>query len=200
MRFSRLLVRNLSDASRHTEKGKAMQNNRSITTDEARLLRRIRMWLAVFIGGLVISGLTAFPLVWEINLLARLLGIDPTADPAQYDGLRHWIALVRLGITDADAKYPFLAYGTDWLAFGHLIIALFFLGPWRDPVRNVWCIRAGMAACVLVLPLALVCGPLRGIPFFWQLIDCSFGVLGSIPLLLVLRDIRRLENNAGSTP
>ena len=32
--------------------------------------------------------------------------------------------------------------------------------------------------------LARICGPIRGIPFFWRLIDCTFGVLGSIPLLL----------------
>lgn len=164
-------------------------------TNEAILLtRRIRGWLAFFIVGLVVSGLTAFPLVWEINLLARLLGIDPTADPSQYEGLRHWIAYVRQGVTESDTRFPFLAYGTDWLAFGHLVIALFFLGPYHDPIRNVWCIRAGMAACLLIVPVALICGPLRGIPFFWQLIDCSFGVLGIVPLLIVLRDIRLLEN------
>jgi hypothetical protein len=30
-------------------------------------LRRIRFWLAVFMAGLVLSGVTAFPLVTEIN-------------------------------------------------------------------------------------------------------------------------------------
>jgi len=49
-----------------------------------------------------------------------------------------------------------------------------------------------MIACALIVPLALICGPLRGIPFVWQLIDCSFGVFGIIPLWLARRDIRRI--------
>ena len=46
-----------------------------------------------------------------------------------------------------------------------------------------------MIACLAVIPLALICGPLRGIPWFWQPIDCSFGVLGIIPLWFVRRMI-----------
>ena len=42
---------------------------------EQRILRRLRVILAGFIIGLVLSGLTAFPLEWELNLLARWLGI-----------------------------------------------------------------------------------------------------------------------------
>jgi hypothetical protein len=38
-----------------------------------------------------------------------------------------------------------------------------------------------------------VCGAVRGIPFYWRLIDISFGVIGVIPLLLLRRDIRELE-------
>ena len=49
-----------------------------------------------------------------------------------------------------------------------------------------------MIACGLVVPLALICGPLRGIPFFWRLIDCSFGILGIIPLWIARNDIRRI--------
>ena len=45
----------------------------------------------------------------------------------------------------------------------------------------------------LVVPWALVFGPLRGIPFFWRLIDCSFGVFGIVPLWLCRRDIDMLE-------
>ena len=33
-------------------------------------------------------------------------------------------------------------------------------------------------------PWALVFGSLRGIPFFWRLVDCSFGVFGFLPLWL----------------
>jgi hypothetical protein len=47
-----------------------------------------------------------------------------------------------------------------------------------------------------VLPLALIAGPIRGIPFYWRLIDCSFGVIGVLPLLICLHYIRRIEQTA----
>ena len=62
----------------------------------------------------------------------------------------------------------------DWLAFGHIVIAVAFLGAWRDPVGNRWLFDFGLIACVLVIPWALVFGALRGIPWWWRLIDCSF--------------------------
>jgi hypothetical protein len=79
--------------------------------------------------------------------------------------------------------HPFLAYGTDWLAFAHLVIAVAFIGPFIDPVRNKWIITFGLISCAGVIPLALIAGPIRGIPFPWRLIDCSFGIFGCIPLL-----------------
>lgn len=87
-----------------------------------------------------------------------------------------------------------MAYGTDWLAFGHIVIGLAFLGVLRDPIRNRWIVEWGMIACALVIPLAMICGPIRGIPFYWRLIDCSFGVFGIIPLALARSYILRLEN------
>jgi len=56
-----------------------------------------------------------------------------------------------------------------------------------------------MIACLLVLPFALVAGPLRGIPVFWTPVDMSFGVVGILPLLLAYQHIRGLES-AGSGP
>lgn len=154
-----------------------------------RLRRRVRVLLLIFIVGLVLSGLTAFPLEWELRLLHGFMQ-HPSVHlrPA----LEAWIAFVNTGLHASLRPYPFLAYGTDWLAFAHLVIAVAFIGPWKDPVRNVWVIEFGMIACVLVIPLALIMGPLRGIPFFWQLIDCSFGVIGIIPLWLIRRAILRL--------
>jgi hypothetical protein len=151
------------------------------------LLRRIRVLLAVFIVGLVLSGATAIPLEWEVGVLARLLGLPPDANPQDNCGLAHWIAAVQGGLHETFARYPFIAYGTDWLAFGHFIMAILFLGALRDPVRNLWVLTFGMIACVLVIPVALVFGPVRGIPFYWQLIDCSFGVFGIIPVWLSRR-------------
>jgi hypothetical protein len=56
-------------------------------------------------------------------------------------------------------------------------------------VRNVWVVQFGMIACVAVVPLALIAGPIRGLPWWWLLIDISFGVFGVIPLLIAYRYI-----------
>lgn len=157
---------------------------------DAQRLRRIRAWLAVFIVGMVLSGVTAFPLQLELDLLARLVG-PPSG--GTLDGLQRWIAFVQAGLHETYAKYPFVAYGTDWLAFAHLILAVLFVGPYRDPVRNRWVIDFGLFACAAVVPLALIAGPIRGIPLGWRLIDCSFGVLGAVPLAIVRRHVRQLE-------
>ena len=94
------------------------------------------------------------------------------------------------GLEASGRDYPFLAYGTDWLAFAHLVIAIAFLGPIKDPVKNIWVVEFGMIACVLVIPLAIVCGQIRGIPWWWRLIDCTFGVFGLVPLALARQMIR----------
>ncbi len=155
-------------------------------------LRRYRLVLGGFIVALVLSGVTAFPLLHELELLARILGIPADAAPATLRGLVFWIATVREGLRAMHSAYPWLAYGTDWLAFGHITIALFFLGPWREPVANAWVLKIGLIACAGVIPLALICGPIRGIPFYWRLIDCSFGVFGALPLLYCLRLSRQI--------
>ena len=162
--------------------------------NKQQLQRRIRVFLVAFIFGLVFSGVTAFPLEWELTLLARWLGAPHDALPQNYSGLLFWIVTVRNGLRQTNAEFPFMAYGTDWLAFGHLVIATAFIGPLRDPVRNKWIVDWGLIACAGVLPLALICGPLRGIPFYWRMIDCSFGVAGAIPLLLVRKWIVELES------
>ena len=156
-------------------------------------LRRIRIWLAVFIAGLVVSGVTAFPLQIELRWLASLLRsrrVEPIASATQ---LLPWVERVNDALADTNARYPFLAYGTDWLAFAHLVIAVAFIGPYVDPVRNKWLIAFGMIACAGVIPLALIAGYVRGIPLGWRLIDCSFGIFGVVPLLICLHSIRALE-------
>ena len=130
----------------------------------------------------------------ELTLLCRWLGID---DPSTYEtlsGLRRWIAFVFVGLQKTYATFPFIGYGTDWLAFGHLIIALFFVGPFRDPVRSAWVLRVGLVACAGVIPLALICGAIRDIPLAWRFLDCSFGVLGAVPLLYCLRLTRKIAS------
>jgi hypothetical protein len=45
----------------------------------------------------------------------------------------------------------------------------------------------------MIIPQAFIAGYARGIPFYWQLIDCSFGVIGLIPLTIVCHKIEELE-------
>ncbi|GHT31959.1 hypothetical protein FACS189434_02690 [Bacteroidia bacterium] len=160
---------------------------------EKQLLRKIRLLVLFFIVALVASGVTAFPLVTELDILTSLLGIDGSLPPTAYSGLKYWIATVNEGLVHTNQQYPFILYGTDWLAFAHIVIAVAFIGLYREPVRNKWLIYFGMIACAGILPLALICGAVRGIPFYWQLIDCSFGIFGLIPLYLLHIYVRKLE-------
>jgi len=162
-------------------------------TIEDQLLRRTRLILSLFMIGLIVSGLTAFPLMAEVSALARLL---PDAGSANPSAFTTWILKVQAALAHVHRDYPFLPYGTDWLAFAHLVIAVAFIGPWRDPVRNIWVIDFGLIACAAVVPLALIAGQFRGIPWWWRLIDCSFGVFGAIPLFVVRRMIMRMERVA----
>jgi hypothetical protein len=159
--------------------------------EKSALLRRVRLWLWIFIVGLVLSGVTAFPLVHETKWLVR--GAVALGIPGQLPQVFTWLVRVRDAVNLMAADYPFLAYGTDWLAFAHLVIAVVFVGPLRDPVRNRWVFTFGLISCAGVVPLALIAGSLRGIPISWQMIDCSFGILGCLPLLLCMRCVSILE-------
>ena len=160
---------------------------------ERKLLGRIRVLLAIVIVALVISGVTAFALETELKWLTNVLGVEEGADAAEYTGMKWWLITVRDALIQTNAQYPFMAYGTDWLAFAHLVIAVIFLGPLYDPQRNVWIVVASLIACAGVILLALIAGQIRGIPLYWRLIDCSFGILCAIPLALAWYWIRQLE-------
>jgi hypothetical protein len=167
--------------------------------DETATLRRIRLLLAVFIVGLILSGVTAFPLGIEARALDRILHGPAWPLARHLPFLTSWIDRVSGGLTVTYARYPFIAYGTDWLAFGHLTIAVAFWGPYREPVRNIWVLKFGLTACAGVVPLALICAPLRHIPLWWIAVDSSFGILGAIPLYAAYRLTRRLEDGGRTT-
>jgi hypothetical protein len=143
--------------------------------------------------GLVVSGITAIPLEREVDLLAKALGVNGSASSANNSPVTLWLTHVQNALHSTSADFPFLFYGTDWLAFGHFMIALAFVGALRDPVRNRWLYTFGMIACVLVIPYALVFGAIRGIPLWWRFIDSAFGVVGFIPLGFCNRWARNLE-------
>ncbi|MEN9639855.1 MAG: hypothetical protein RLZZ262_1724 [Bacteroidota bacterium] len=150
------------------------------------LLKKIRRLLVFFIVCLVLSGVTAFPIETELRFANEHFTFLPNV-------IREWLATVYAAVKTTNENYPYLSYGCDWLAFAHIVIAIAFIGPYRDPVKNIWVIEFGMIACVLILPLAFIAGPIRSIPLYWQLIDCSFGIIGIIPLMWCRNLIKRLE-------
>ena len=100
---------------------------------KAILEKRIRYWIIFFMIALSISGLTAIPLVWEVTLLHDLLG-PGTAFANIWPAMSQWVLAVYTGITATARDYPFMLYGTDWLAFAHVVIAIAFIGPL--PIRS----------------------------------------------------------------
>lgn len=150
------------------------------------LKKQIRSLILLFIICLILSGITAFPIETELAIVLKFEHSFPFF-------LQKWLRLVNQGVMETNKNYPFISYGSDWLAFAHIVIAIAFLGPLKDPVKNIWIIQFGMIACILIIPLALVAGNVRGIPVFWQMIDCSFGLIGIIPLYICNNKIRVLE-------
>jgi hypothetical protein len=149
------------------------------------LLLKIRLMIAFFMIALVLSGVTAFPVETELKWLLQ----HPALIPAF---AQNWLQDVYAAMSATNKAYPMLAYGFDWLAFAHLVIALLFIGPFKNPVKNKWVIEWGMLACLAILPLAFIAGPIRQIPLFHILIDCSFGIIGIVPLYICYSWIKQL--------
>jgi hypothetical protein len=133
-------------------------------------LKKIRIALLFFIVALFLSGATAIPIDSELQFLLN-------HTPAN-TYLQDWLSKVLSAYTLTKQQYSFLLYGYDWLAFAHFVLAILFIGPYKNPVRNIWVIEFGLIACLLVIPFAFIAGHFRGIPVGWRLIDYSFGVFG----------------------
>ena len=151
-------------------------------------LKSVRILLQIFIISLFVSGLTAIPVHFELAILERWF------PPASWIG--YWVNKVHLAYNEVNEQHPFLLYGYDWLAFAHFILAILFVGAYRDPIRNIWVIQFGLIACLLVIPFAFTAGYFRGIPIGWRLIDCSFGILGFLVLQRVLIKIRQYSDSS----
>jgi hypothetical protein len=150
---------------------------------------RVKLCIWIIIIGLFISGITAFPIETELAFFVK-------HQPDSSSVLIGWLNKVYMAIKDMNTRYPFISYGTDWLAFAHVMLAILFIGPLVDPVRNIWVVQFGIIAAILIFPLAFIAGSIRGIPFFWQCIDCSFGVITLAILLPCYKWIKRLEASA----
>ena len=151
-----------------------------------KLITKIRLLILFFMIALIVSGVTAMPAETGLHWLMQYKDMMPAK-------MGNWLQTCYDALVDTNAKYPFLSYGYDWLAFAHFVIALSFIGPLKDPVKNSWIIDWQIMCCVAVFPLALIAGPIRQIPIFHILIDCSFGLLGIIPLVICRRWIKKLE-------
>lgn len=150
-------------------------------------IKIIRRWTVFFIVVLFLSGLTAMPAETELGFLVTFISAD--------NAFGFWLNKVYGALVETNAKAPFLAYGYDWLAFAHFMLAILFIGVYRDPVRNKWIVEFGMIACYMVFPLALIAGHFRQIPIGWRLIDCSFGLFGLVPLIICYRKIEAIEKD-----
>ncbi len=160
---------------------KQLQNNR--------LNKRIKLCIWVMIVGLFLSGITAFPIETQ---LAWFVKHQPELNPT----LSLWLNKVYTGVKNTNNQYPFISYGTDWLAFAHVMLAVLFIGPLINPVRNIWVVQFGIIAALAIFPLAFIAGSIRSIPLFWQCIDCSFGVVTLAILLPCYKWIKQLEATA----
>lgn len=150
------------------------------------LRKSIRTLILFFISALILSGATAFCIETGLSWLV------PSGNGSK-GLLTDWLLIAYNAMKDVNRRYPFMAYGYDWLAFSHLVIAVAFIGPLQDPVKNVWIIQFGMIACCMIFPLAFIAGHFRQVPVFWQFIDCSFGLAGLIPLTVCHTQIQLLE-------
>ena len=150
------------------------------------LLKQIRILMWFFVISLVLSGLTAIPAETELELLQRFFSRD--------NMIGNWLNKVLQGVILTENNYPYLFYGYNWLAFAHFAFAILFAGAMKDPVRNKWIIDFGIICCILIIPYGMLMGNYRGIPAGWRLIDCCFGILGSILLLICRRKLRQIES------
>lgn len=148
-------------------------------------IKTTRNWLGFFIVALFVSGATAMPVEKELTYIVAHFPFEGT--------IKGFLEQVLIGIRHTAQDYPFMFYGYDWLAFAHFVLAILFIGPLIDPVRNKWVIQFGIIACILIIPFAMIMGGVRGMPFWWRFVDCSFGVIGLIPLIICLRNIKKLE-------
>lgn len=158
-----------------------------MNNDAAVLLHNIRWRLGLFMLGLVGVGLSVFPVVTLVAQLQEMSQHYP-AD----NRLVIWINQVYQALQYNQQHYPFLLYSFDWLGFAHLLIALVFVGAWRDPVKNIWVIEFGVLACLLTFPAILIFGLKTAIPVFWWGIDALFGLIGIYLLWQAKRDTQRL--------
>lgn len=152
-------------------------------------MSKIRTYTVLLMIGLIIAGGTAFFIPWGVDLIVSHSHLPKWINQTA------WLDYVHNGVNEIDNSFDFIWYGTDWIAFAHLLFAILFSGLYRDPVRNKWLVDFGLIACISIVPIALGFGHLRGIPVVWQLLDISFGVIAGAFLLRIKSLIQSLEKS-----
>lgn len=163
--------------------------------EQETLMRRIRIALMVVMGGLVISGISVYPILLEVDLLNQWFGAGSFLNEYAPE-VANFFTHIHVGVNYTDQHYSFLFYGLDWLGFAHIVIALAFIGPLRDPVRNQWVIEWGVLVCALAVPSIFIFGFMRDMPFFWSVIDGMFPLFAVVPLALAWYWSSELSANA----
>jgi hypothetical protein len=151
---------------------------------------RARWMLLIVAFGLFVSGVTVWPAIAELKLAVRLMTLCNSNPSGE---LHAFILKVIEGLEATNAKYPFLLYAHDWLAFAHIMLAILFAGAARDPVRNKWIVQCGLIMCASVPILAGICISIRELPGWWFWIDFAFAPGAALPLWIAYRDIRAIE-------
>lgn len=169
-----------------------------MNNSENKILIKIKRWVLFFIVGLWLSGIKAFPIDTELKLFDAYFK-DNLFLTNVFPKIHEFLSFVSSGVHQTNAQFPFLFYGTDWLAFAHILFGILYIGVYKNPIRNRWIVEFGIIACLLIFPLAFICGPIRGIPLIWRIIDCSFGFFGIIPLLIVRNYINVIEKEMPKT-
>jgi hypothetical protein len=158
----------------------------SVETRQASLRRKIKIAIIITIIGLLLNGFSAIPLRTEVNILLS----NPDALP-QF--LRDWLTYVNKGVNETSNNYSFMRYGFDWLGFAHLLIAIAFIGPLKDPIKNEWIVRWGMIASILSVLMAFGWERMRAIPLWWSFVDASIAIVAFFILWLCNRWIKELK-------
>ncbi|HYV92061.1 MAG TPA: hypothetical protein VE978_09775 [Chitinophagales bacterium] len=155
-------------------------------TREKQLRGRIKAAIIITIIGLLLNGMSSLPLRTELDILLRY----PNRLP-QF--LLDWWTYVQQGVVETSEKYNFMRYGFDWLAFAHLMIAIAFIGPLRDPVKNQWVIKWGMIVAAMSILMAFGWERMRNIPVWWSIIDAGISYVAFVVLWLCNRWIEKLK-------
>ncbi|MHC4060125.1 MAG: hypothetical protein ACYSUC_00835 [Planctomycetota bacterium] len=117
-----------------------------------------------------------------------------------FPSVTYWVTLIQEASIETKEKYPFMLYGTGWVGFAHLVMVIACLGPLRDPVKNIWVLQFGLIGCILMIPMTLITGVVRSLPWFWQLFDCAIGLTGAIVFLICYRCARQMQTLSARRP